>query len=442
MKLAGFQKAWLKEILAPGTTAAVMSLPRGQGKSTFAAALAVWATFDRDPTGSPSVPVVATTVGQAMRSVYNTCVAMVAAEPELASRSITFTAIGNARISVPSTGGECFPIANDVTGLQGLDPSIAICDEVGFQPVESWDSLLLASGKRDQSLVLGLGTPGLDRNNALWHLRSKVQEGAVLPGFKFKEYAADEGCRIDDVAQWKKANPAIGARFLRLDALRTSLALAPESAFRVFRLGQWVDGVESWLGDDGRVVWDQLEDPYEFVPGAPTWCGVDVGIKRDSSAVVSVQYRVDDPTKLHAKVKIWLPTKDEPVDVTDIMGYLRQQATTYRVGAISFDPRFFDVPAKMLYDEGLPLVEVPQSVEHMTPAIGALYELIRGGGMTHDRDSLFAQQVLNAVTRLNERGFTLSKGKSRGRIDAAIALALAVDRAQHKKKPRSRIVVL
>ena len=34
--------------------------------------------------------------------------------------------------------------------------------------------------------------------------------------------------------------------------------------------------------------------------------------------------------------------------------------------------------------------------------------------------------MLNAVTRPNERGFTISKGKSRDKIDAAITMCLAV----------------
>ena len=77
--------------------------------------------------------------------------------------------------------------------------------------------------------------------------------------------------------------------------------------------------------------------------------------------------------------------------------------------------------------------EVPQSLERMTAAIGHLYEVVRSGRLTHDGDPAFAGQVLNAVPRFNERGFTLAKGKSRGRIDAAIALALAVDRATHRE---------
>jgi phage terminase large subunit-like protein len=140
-------------------------------------------------------------------------------------------------------------------------------------------------------------------------------------------------------------------------------------------------------------------------------------------------------------VKLWIPTKDEPVDVTDVMGYLRDLARDYQLGAISYDPRFFDVPAKMLYDSGLPMVEVPQTVERMTPIVGDLYELVRTRGVTVDDDRGFEQQVLNAIARLNERGFTLAKGKSRGRIDAAIAFALAVDRIRHREKPRPKLFV-
>jgi phage terminase large subunit-like protein len=79
------------------------------------------------------------------------------------------------------------------------------------------------------------------------------------------------------------------------------------------------------------------------------------------------------------------------------------------------------------------MIEVPQSVERMTAAVGSLYELIRSGGLTHDGEDAFTAQVLNAVPRFNDRGFTLAKGKSRGRIDAAVALALAVDRVQREE---------
>jgi phage terminase large subunit-like protein len=185
-------------------------------------------------------------------------------------------------------------------------------------------------------------------------------------------------------------------------------------------------------------VWDALTSPWDLVDGGPTWIGVDVGLKRDSTAVVAVQQR--DDGRFHATCRLWLPTAEEAVDTTDVMAHLRDLAATYDLQAISFDPRFFDVPAKYLLDEGLPMIEIPQSLERMTPAVGNLYELIVKGRLTHDGDEPFGNQVLNAVPRFNERGFTLAKGKSRGRIDACIALALAVERAHAQEEPAEPLV--
>lgn len=432
MRLAPFQKDWLRSALSAGVSSAVMAVPRGNGKSTFLAGVATWALFDPDESGAPQVPIVATTVNQAVRSVYGVAQAMVAASPDLAERSLMYSAIG-AQKTLANTGGEMFPVSNDPDGLQGMDPSLAVCDEIGFMPIESWDSLLLASGKRPRSLVVGIGTPGFDKSNALWHLRERVRSGAVLPGFHYTEYAAPVDCEVDDEQVWRDANPALADGYMNVEALRTAVALSPEAHFRIFRLGQWVDGVESWLGTDGRAVWNALVDPWTQQAGKPVWVGVDVGLKRDSTAVAVAQRRPDG--RLHVTWRLWVPTREEPVDITEVMQHIRNLDREFDVQGISFDPRFFDVPAKMLSDEGLPLVEVPQSLERMTPAIGSVFEAIKRGELSHDGAPIVTEQVLNAVPRFNDRGFTLTKGKSRGRIDAAIGMALAVDLALRQPAP-------
>ncbi len=427
LRLARFQKEFLEAALADGIDSAVLQTPRGNGKSSLGGALATWALYDDDDTGAPQVPIIATTITQAVRSCYGVAVSMVRAEPELSRRALIYTGISQPRIAVPSSEGEMFPISNDPDGLQGLDPSLAIVDEIGFQPLASWDSLRLASGKRGRSLAIGLGTPGLDRDNALHHLRRTVKEGGHLPGFVFREYAAPESCDVADRRAWRVANPALRAGFLRMSALETDLGITPEGHFRIFRLGQWHQGVDSWLGASGARLWEGLTSPYELREEVPTFVGVDVALKHDTSAVVAVQRR--DDGRYHATCRVWVPTADRPVDTTDVMHYLRELAASYHVEAISFDPRFFDVPAKMLLDEGLPMFEVPQSVERMTAGTGSLYEAIVGKRITHDGDEVFTTQVLNAVARYSDRGFTLAKSKSRGKIDAAIALVLAYDQA-------------
>ncbi len=439
VRLARFQKEYLEEALADGVDVAVLQTPRGNGKSTLGGALACWALFDDDETGSPQVPVIATTITQAIRSCYGVAVSMIKNEPELFDRTLIYTGISQPRVVTPFNEGEMFPISNDTDGLQGLDPSLAIIDEMGFQPVEAWDSLRMGAGKRERSLTLGLGTPGLDQDNAMYSLRQAVTEGGDTRGIVFHEHAAPEGCDVRDRKAWRIANPAMRSGFLRATAIETDLGITPEAHFRIFRLGQWFHaGADSWLGEDARVVWEGLTSPWDFVEGAPTWVGIDIALKHDTSAVVALQEREDG--RLHAVSRVWAPTEASPVDVTDVMQYLRELDERYEVEAMAFDPRFFDVPAKMLSDEGLPMVEMPQTPERMTPAVGGLYEAIMRGQVTHDGDEVFATHVVNAVPRFNDRGFTLAKSKSRGKIDAVIALALAHDRVV-RREPEPQVMV-
>jgi phage terminase large subunit-like protein len=162
-------------------------------------------------------------------------------------------------------------------------------------------------------------------------------------------------------------------------------------------------------------------------PGAETWVGIDVALKHDSTAIAWAQRRPDG--RFHVKAKIWHPQPDGRLDVTDAQHWIRELAAMYRVVSIAYDPRFFDLPAQQLLDEGYPVLEFPQSLERMTPAIGSTYEAIKRGELSHDGDPELEAQVLNAVPRFNERGFTLAKAKSKGKIDGCIAMCLALSGA-------------
>src|SRR5207249_2564192 len=104
--------------------------------------------------------------------------------------------------------------------------------------------------------------------------------------------------------------------------------------------------------------------------------------------------------------------------------HLRSASRRYKLESCAFDPRFFDLPARQLIDERVRMIEFPQSLERLTPAVSGTHEAIRKREISHDGTREFAEQILNAVPRFNESGFTLSKGKSRGRIDAAVALCM------------------
>ena len=62
------------------------------------------------------------------------------------------------------------------------------------------------------------------------------------------------------------------------------------------------------------------------------------------------------------------------------MRFLRQLAAlAYDVRSVDYDPRLFEIVGGQLLDEGLPMVETPQSVERMTPIVGAAFEAIKRG---------------------------------------------------------------
>jgi phage terminase large subunit-like protein len=418
-----YQREWFEEWLADGTSIAMLKVARGNAKSTTTAGFALAHLF---LTEDADIPVVASTVGQITKTVYGPMVRMVELNPELEGRVLKFSAWGSTKMTVPSMNSMVYPLADNPDSLQGLNPSLAILDEASVASQETWDALVLASGKRDRSLVLGLSTPSFKKDNPLLTMELAYKAGKALPGFTYREYAAPEGCATDDQQAWYAANPGLSTTppVLKLSDLITSQSMTAEAAFRVYRLAQWVDEAsECWLGENGRQVWANLADPdYTMQDQAPTWVGVDMALRHDTCAVVVGQLKHDG--RVHAEAKIWYPDKDKGIDIREVMAYLRGLHKSYDLQGVFYDPKYFEYAALDLEDAGLPMVEYSQHPSSMTPAVGYCYEAITTGMITHNADPAFTTQVLNAVPRETDTGFTLSKKASGNKIDAAIALCL------------------
>lgn len=422
MRLSSEQRDWFRRVLHPDTTAAVKSCMRGEGKSTEMAAMALWGGFDRNISGSPQIPIIATTLGQAKRSIYNPLLGMIDLEPEIQTRCLQYGSRGEEKVVIPSTAGEIFPMSNEINGLQGLDPLIAIMDEIGFQSIEAWDAVLLASGKRPDSLMIGCGTPGFNRNNALWLVRKAFKETGGNKGFQYLEIAAPEGCNYRDPEVWLACSPALRAGYKNVNALHTAVSIIPEAHFRIFYLGQWVEGADCWLGENGKRIWDANELRHDLSYEEPLWMGLDVGITSDTTALILLQPNGDS---FHTVAFIWTPGKNGRVDVTDIQQQIRTLCAAYNVQSIGYDPRLFEIAGNQLLDEGYPMVKVPQSWEKLSPAYLELYRAILDGKITHEDDENYRTQIMNGVGRYNENGFIVSKTKSNGKIDCCVALCMA-----------------
>lgn len=427
LKLARFQKEWLEEVLVDGVDSSVLTLPRGQGKSTFCGGVATWATFDEKVAdqfgGKPDVPVIAPTLKQARKGVYGAAIDFRRNCEELSDRSIQYTATGEERIFVPASAGELYPAAgDDPDNLQGLDPMLAFIDEIGFISVDAWDAMLLAAGKRPRNLILGLGTRNpSDDPNALDHLVEQVELHGDLPGFVLLDFSADPDCDIDDRKQWRKANPAIAEGFLRMSALENARRLSPPAAFKCFRLNLKSGSHTGWLGVHGPDHWTATQTGARFSATEPMWVGVDKSAYSDSSAVVQLQC-LDGVW--HARARVFVP---EPViNHGDVKLHIRNVCDEWNVEAVGYDDRYMVEGAQELADDGYPMVKVPQTPQRLVPAYSYLYEALTSHAFAHDDDPLFRAHVLGAVAQLDQSGgFTLKKGKSKVKIDAAVALGIA-----------------
>ncbi len=331
-------------------------------------------------------------------------------------------------IEVPSTHSVYRVLSSDAKLQQGLNPSTVVFDELHVQPnSELWDALTLGSGARRDPQIVAITTAGYDLSSIcglLYGYGQKVCRGEIEDDtFGFWWWEAAEGCSLNDRDAWVEANPNLAEGLLDPEDMEIAVRQTSEVSVRRYRLNQWVRTPDdSWLPTGA---WELCRSDKQLVDGARTWIGVDMALKRDTTAAVLVQ---NQDGVLVTRAKIWLPDGGV-LDVAAVESWLREMAQLYDVQEIAYDPAFFQRTAEALAEDGFPMVEFPQSPQRMVPACGHLYEMIVNQRIAHDSNPLFSDQVLSAAQRVKDNGWTLSKGKSKRKIDAVIALAMAVDRA-------------
>ncbi len=170
-----------------------------------------------------------------------------------------------------------------------------------------------------------------------------------------------------------------------------------------------------------------LRRDAEIAPGEPVWIGVDVGGSRSATSAVMV---TED---LRVQAKVWQGDSA----VLDVAAHLRQLARDYSGREVAFDPWRFRSEALRLEEEGLPMSEFPQSTARMVPASEQLYSAIVERKLTHGNDPELNRHVAGAVAKQTPRGWRLDKSERAAQIDAVVALAMALERAdQPAEAPR------
>ncbi len=426
----------------------LIGMPRKNGKTALGAGIGLHGLY-LGPNGGEVYSVAGD------REQARICFGMARRMVELDTELSEVTKIYRDALEYLDNGSVYRVLSSDAPLKEGLSPTLVLFDEVHVQPTDDlWSVMNLGSGARREAMVLGITTAGArlqtDGNptlcNRLYEYGIQVANGEIVDDrFFFAWWEPHAGMEADwrDPAVWQESNPGFDDIVAAEDFEASMPPKVPEHEFRTKRTNIWVDAAESnWLADH-QGAWHRCLSPLDLVSGASVCVGVDVALKHDSTAVViagEVDGPIDDELeegnkRIVVRSRVWEP-RNGRIDHLVVMEHLREVCTKYDVKSIAYDPRFFEVPAQLLLDEGLPMIEVPQSIERMVPACGHLYDLIVAGTLAHNDDRQLNNHVMAAVRRDSERGWILSKGKSRRHIDGCIAMALAVHELTTPTKTR------
>jgi phage terminase large subunit-like protein len=307
-----------------------------------------------------------------------------------------------------------------------------------------WDALTTADLARQNPIVIAITTAGFDRSSICYEqyqfgmeLRERGGlEAMRKEGFLFWWYEVPAEIDYRDQSYWHMANPSSWITPERLERYQRRM---PENVFRRLHLNQWTETEDAWIKG---YEWDAMCGTPIWRPNEPTWLAVDVGVRRDSAAILWAQWHGD---KLHIGQQILVPEEEGPTfGVADVRGAVAKWAQVMnQLEEAAYDPWQFRESAEILAERGLPMAEFPQTGERMGPASETLYELIVDRRIVHDGDPRLREHVLAAVVAPTERGgYRISKRKSLEKIDGCVALAMVADRAvtmRYEKAPSKTV---
>lgn len=433
---------------------AYLEQPRGQGKSTLAAGVALWlAFFDREPGGE----------------VY--CCATHRAQAKItweAARQMVLRSGLRDRIKVRvgnlhelSTASKLEPLGADADQLDGLRPNGVILDEIHAHKSSAMlDVMTTATGTRRQPLVFEITTAGVGRTGVCWDhhdYTSKVVRGIVEDDQWFGAIIGadpEDDWRLPET--WRKANPNLGVSVKRDDLERKCRQAqhipAFEPEFRRLHLGQWVQQAERYLP---MAAWDAEANAAPIDRAAlakqPCVLGMDVSSKFDLTAVVALfntptgvvvlphffapEAIVDQTRRALVPLDAWrragllTVTEGDVVDQDAIKAHVLALAEEFHVRELAFDAWNATKLATELADEGIEVVEVRQGFKTLSEPTQELAALVAQGQLRHGGHPVLRWMADNLVVRTDPNGNVApDKSKAAEKIDGIVALIMALSR--------------
>jgi phage terminase large subunit-like protein len=354
----------------------------------------------------------------------------------------------------------------------GSTPAAVFLDELHvLKNRKLWRALKTGMVKSPGGLLVITTTAGRGQTGLAWEeyqYARRVALGEIEnPAYLAIILEPPAGADWQDEELWHLVNPGLAEGFPVLDEMRQAALEAREKPaerddFKQFNLNFWLDRslspfVEMAVYDEGSLPVD-----VEKLRDQPCWIAVDLGLNTDLTAVVACWRDGDDgyavaawffcpednlqgradrdkvPYPRWAEEGFIIPTPGNVTDYRAVEQHLRSLCDQLDVREIAFDPAYAQAVMGPLTEDGYPTATMRQGWFTMAPAIKELERAIIGRRFRHGGHPVLRWCFENVSIETDRAGNkSFHKGKSRDRIDGAVAAAMAVARASTGDSGRS-----
>ena len=440
---------------------AYIEIPKKNGKSELAAAVALLLCCG-DGEQRAEIYGCAADRGQAT-IVFDVAADMVRMCPALNRRCKILAS--QKRIIYTPTNSFYQVLSAEAYSKHGFNIHGVVFDELHTQPNRKlFDVMTKGSGDaRMQPLYFLITTAGTDTNSICYETHQKAKD--ILEGRKIDPtfypviYGAGEDEDWTDPKVWIKSNPSLGET-IGMDKVEAACESAKqnpgeENSFRQLRLNQWVKQAVRWMPMDK---WDACAFPVneEMLEGRVCYGGLDLSSTTDLTSFCLVFPPEDEEEPYYVLPYFWVPEdtlelrvkRDHvPYDLWNRQGYLEttegnvvhygyiekfieRLGERFNIRDIAFDRWGATQMSQDLENMGFTVVPMGQGFASMSPPTKELMKLTLEKKIAHGGHPVLRWNMDNIFIRTYPAGnIKADKAKSTEKIDGAIAMIMALDRA-------------
>lgn len=444
---------------------ALVTLPRKNGKTALAAALALCHLLGPESEQRGQVYSAASDREQAS-IIFREMEAIILAVPEFEVRCHIQSFH---KMITDTTSGSVFrAMTADSRKAHGLSPSFMVYDELAqSKDRELYDNLVTGTGARKEPLMVVISTQTADPNHIMSELVDyalKIQDGTLPPDESFYGcvFAAPDDADPWDEKTWFECNPALddfrSLEEMRIFAEQAKKIPAKESVFRNLYLNQRVSAAARWISSAD---FEACISPMPDLAGRECYAGLDLSSTQDLSALSLCFIPLDENEPFYTLHFAWCPenaiktrskadrvpydlwNKQEYIEATPgsvvdygyILKRIEALGKEYSLKAILFDRWGATKIIKEMEDMGLTVLEFGQGFASMSPPSKEMEKLVLQKKIIFPDNPALKWCFANVIVETDAAGnLKPSKKRSREKIDMVVSSIMALDGAIRNQK--------